>query len=132
VARDSKIGQVELVTPAGVKRRVRALYSAFDQLYRVAPEEVAPEYRAFKSWAKNVNSSGLDQWIATGTLDELDDWKRRYKAIYDRVADDRGASPLAPPPSAIGPEGSAWGWLPYVAAAAVAVFLLREVRKWGS
>lgn len=82
------IGQV--ITPAGVRRRVVRLWHAWQSLVS-ASHATGPEAGEFMAWAKPVLDSLIDQVFATGTLDELDRWQDRYRIAYEQAGSPKAA-----------------------------------------
>jgi len=83
---------LNIVTPGGIDRRIIDLDAAWQQL-RNDPK-LLPEIQAWEKWSKSV----LDSWwiskgFATGILEELDTWKKRYALAYEKSTHKEGPRP---------------------------------------
>lgn len=92
----------DLVTPDGVMRRISALDAAWGGLAAhpgTAPVLVHNEAAAWATFRDGVKGDWLSKWFASGTLNELDGWQRRYDAAYTAAG-----KPLeVPTPEAVAP-----------------------------
>lgn len=118
----------EIYTPSGVEREVKSLYAAWDALYNAANKQdpyITSEYRAYKIWSRSVLDSYLSRAFASGTLQELEGWKKRYQTAADYLKKKLGIKNL-PAPFIIG-DDEVWYKNPFiiagVAGAAVLSFM---------
>lgn len=96
----------DIVTPAGVRRRIAALDAAWQGLNKStvstsspAAQLVKAELAGWMAFRTDVLNDWLSTWFASGTLNELDGWQRRYEAAYQAA----GAPVSAPKPSVTAP-----------------------------
>lgn len=98
----SEIGGFEIVTPAGVQRRIKTLDTAWRSLLRSYPNSglIKSEYKAYRDWSNEVTF--LDKWFATGTLREIESWESRYKDAYNSAKKTNPSTEsLAPLPQSV-------------------------------
>lgn len=94
----------DIVTPAGVMRRIDSLDAAWRSLAAVpglAPALLQAELAAWTVYRDGVKADWLSRWFASGTLNELDGWQRRYEGAYAAA----GKPANAPAPAAVAPPG---------------------------
>lgn len=115
------VGQI--ITPAGVRRRINRLWQAWLSLLKVEPK-AGPEAGAYLKWAKSVFSNWTDQIFATGTLDELDRWQDSYRLAWEAA----GKPAAALNPAAIDKEPSVNWWI-VLGLAVVGYLILREFNR---
>jgi hypothetical protein len=92
-----------IVTPGGIDRRIIDLDAAFQQLKAEANGNayVLSEVRAWEIWSKKVLDSWTSKVFATGLLQELDSWKKRYATAYQKIG-----SKIAPVPDVFNEDNS--------------------------
>lgn len=115
------VGQI--VTPAGVRRRVQRLWRAWQSLVEARPA-AASEANEYAAWAKNVLASWTDQFFATGTLDELDRWQDRYRIAWTEA----GQPKTAPDPSGIDKTDAVNPWL-VLGFLVIGYLIFREIKR---
>lgn len=106
----------EIVTPSEVQARVDALDDSWIQLKKSFPADnlVQNEAIEYGRWRKSIQDSYLSRLFASGTLNTLDEWKRRYEWAYNEA---RGKNPTidptAPTPQAltIPEQKTNWMWI---------------------
>jgi|SRR5690349_418890 len=88
-------GDTEIVTPSVVESKIASLDSAWEALYNNNKKDIviASEYAAWSTWRDNVNNSYLSKVFASGTLNDLDEWKIRYANAYQNDKTKAAPSP---------------------------------------
>lgn len=97
----SRVGDVvEIVTPAGVTRRIDTLDHGWRQLLKFAPKNdyLVAEYDGWQRWRQAIADSYMSRIFAKGTLSELDQWTERYEVTRTMLAAD---GPIAAPTAAL-------------------------------
>jgi hypothetical protein len=113
----------EMITPSGVESRINSLNSAWVALYKLFNnnEYITAEYKAWNDWATNKLQSTLSKWFASGTLNELDNWKARYKTAYNKVSNNSQIN--APKPEDFVFSDNKWYQSPIVLGAGVGILV---------
>jgi hypothetical protein len=114
---------LEIVTPSGVQRRADTMLQAFTALAASGEAATKNELDSYKAWYDSIST--LDRWFASGTLSELDEWKRRYRAVYEST----GPSARGNAPSPIAFETPPkFPWLKVLGATGLGIALLWFIR----